>query len=316
MTLTYFNQAGEALLSDATTLQGMSNYRPFASLANSALPAGSTDVYLRAQSSSERVTGVGFVFNSANEPSIANAVGLNPAKSFDRLLLPWVSKNAQFESIVNINNLGTTPLSVNLTATRGNGETMTVTELITSQGFMNRTAGSLFAGLGDGSGFSVMIQAENGGKLNAQANVVTYNLTTASKTSPSFGNAVAYTQSGPSPNPEDAFGKAICFGFLPVTNDLISSPVIVNLSQAAANVTLYFFDETGQLVLKDDQTLQNLAPLQPFAAVANNLIPAGSNDVYLVAVSDQPITGLSFVFNTSAEPSIGNVSRVDFTPPN
>lgn len=310
VTLDFYDGAGNLVLSDGQTLAGLEPNRPFAAAANNLVPPGSGDVFLIASSQDQTITGVGFVFNNSGEPSIGNVTGIDSTDNSgngSRLLLPWVSNNDLFESIVLVNNYGDTPASVQLMGRRKDGNPETVMRNIPANGFLNEFASTLFANLGDGAGYSVLITS-NSNTLTGRW--VTNNLVTASGRSPSQGVGIHLDEQG-SPR----FGNDVLFGFLPLSNDFTSAPVVVNVGDAATNVTLRFYDQAGNLVVEDSATLANLEPLRPFATVANNLVPQGSGDVFMVASSDgQPLTGVAFIFNNGAEPAIGNVSSIDFDP--
>ena len=244
---------------------------------------------------SEGVAGpIGLAFNEAPEP-------------VTRLLFPWVSNNQGFESIVVVNNLGQTEATITLTARREDGPEEQMERVIPSGGFLKESAASLFPELGFGAGYTILLESPQG---QLRGRWVTNNLAAASGRSPSQGVAIRLPGEGESPSVR--MGQSILFGFLPISENLISAPVVVNAGAAPTDVTLRFFNETGELVLTDEDSLRNLEPMRPFARVANDLVPQGSGDLYLIATSqDQLLTGVAFVFNTGAEPAIGNVSAVD-----
>lgn len=76
VTMKYYNQQGTLIATDTSTLANLTPFRPFAAVANTLVPPGSTDVYMIAESSGEPITGVGFVFNHVSEPAIGNATAL------------------------------------------------------------------------------------------------------------------------------------------------------------------------------------------------------------------------------------------------
>ncbi len=229
-----------------------------------------------------------------------------------RFVYPWVSNNEGFESILVAHNYSSVAAQVTLTARRAQGPAEVVTHIIPPGGFLKEQASQLFPILGNGAGYTVNLEAslpEIGGVW------VTNNLTAASGRSPSQGVAVQIPMNPGQKSVRS--GNHISFGFLPTTGGLTSAPVVVNLGEESTDVTLRFFDEDGNLLLEDEESLRDLPPLRPFAAVANSLLPAGSGDVFAIASSEgQPVTGVSFVFNGGGEPAIGNVTLVEqsFTP--
>ncbi len=225
-----------------------------------------------------------------------------------RLVYPWVSNRAnQFESVVLAHNFSQVDQQVTLTARRGSGEAQTITRTIPASGFLEEDAGSLFDVLGSGAGYTVVLEAND---ARVSGGWVTNNLETSSGASPSQGVA-APVPDGSGAASERA-GRAVLFSHLPVTGGFISAPVVVNVGDAPTDITLLLFDTAGRLAAS--QILEGAVPFQPFAAVANSLLPQGSGNVYMIAASpNQPVTGASFVFNQQfREPAIGNATAIDF----
>jgi hypothetical protein len=237
-----------------------------------------------------------------NQPASGSGNGGGGGGNDDtELLYPWVSNNAsQFESILIANNFSNSSATVSLQARRANGDTQTETRIIPPGGFLKERASSLFDELGDGPGYSVMLSSSNDGLTGRW---VTNNLTSASGQSPSQGVAVNLNQSGP------RMGSELVFGYLPITNNFISAPVINNVGDGPTTVTLNFYSSDGTNV--GTETLTDLDPYLPFATAVNNLVSSNS-DIYMTATSDrQPITGVAFVFNNVGETAIGNASAID-----
>jgi len=225
------------------------------------------------------------------------------------LIYPWISnRSGQFRSILVADNLSDQTVNVTLTARRRNEAPVMANRQIPAGGFLQETASDLFPSL-DGAGYTVELTA-NSSKVLGQW--VTNNLEAASGNSPSQGIAVDITGTGD----KEMLGDNILFGYLPVTNTFVSAPVVVNAGNSATDIVLYFYDEDGNEVLRDATTLAGANPKEPFAAVANTLVPGGKN-VYMVARSSDgsPLAGVVFVFNSASEPAIGNATAIDFTPP-
>ncbi|MCB1045125.1 MAG: PepSY domain-containing protein [Acidobacteria bacterium] len=223
------------------------------------------------------------------------------------LVYAWVSNNSQFESIVVVNNYGSTAANLTLTAQRSTGGSAATTRTVPANGFLSEFASSLFPSLGDGTGYTVKVESD---QATVRGGWVTNNLEAASGRSPSQGVAVV-VPSSPSTAGERV-GTKLLFSYLPITNGLTSAPVIVNLGSSNTNVTMKYYNQNGTLIATDTTTLANLSPFRPFAAVANNLVPAGSTDVYMIAESSGAlITGVGFVFNNLSEPAIGNVTSLN-----
>ncbi|MDJ0834984.1 MAG: carboxypeptidase-like regulatory domain-containing protein [Acidobacteriota bacterium] len=301
VTLRYYN-AGGSLVS-TNTLEDLAPNQPFAQVVGTA-----DNVYMTAESGGEPITGVSFVFNNVGETAIGNATTIDTTGGDDgskTLLYPWVSnRENQFESIVIANNYSDNPVTVTMTARRSDGSTETVNRQIGANGFLEEQASSLFPTLGSGGGYAVELTAPTSRLVGGW---VTNNLTAASMASPSQGIAVDIGGSG-----EQRVGDKVLFGYLPLTNDFISAPVVVNAGDTATDITLTFYDAAGNQVGQDTQTLAASAPLLPFATVASNLVNTDGN-VYMVAESSgsTPITGVVFVFNSAGETAIGNVTAID-----
>ena len=311
VTLRFFDAAGQEFQS--TTLDNLGPNTPFARIVNDLLPDGTGDVAMIAESSGGFISGVSFVFDSVfREPAIGNVSAIDragPDSGAKSLIYPWISnRSGIFESIVVANNYGDQPVTVTLSASRGNGEALApIQREIPAHGFLNEFASSLFPDF-DGAGYSVALEAPSS---QVQGQWVTNNLRAVSGRSPSQGVAIDVVNDG------ERRGQNLLFGYLPVTGSFTSAPVIVNAGAGPTNVTLRFYDRSGTMVLRDATSLANLAPGLPFASLANDLLPGDtSGNVYLVATSDsEPITGVVFVFNGAFnEPAIGNATAIEFSP--
>ncbi len=225
-------------------------------------------------------------------------------ESITRLLYPWISNSdGNFEAILIANNFGDQPVEVSLTATRREGETETVTRTIAAHGFLREPASTLFPALGSGAGYSVLL---TGASSKLRGSWVTNSLQAASGQSPSQGVAVEIPPEEGEIN--ERIAHRLMFGYLPINDELISAPVLVNTGAEATDIDLRFFDASGTLVA--ETTLENVPPWAPFAAVANQLVPEGVGEAMMVAESSgQRITGVSFVFNqVFFETAIGNAT--------
>ena len=210
-----------------------------------------------------------------------------------------------YASILVANNPSTETVDVTLTARRENGEQEVIQRQIPAMGFLSKAASSLFPQLGSGAGYSVTLEA-SGGSVGGLW--VTNNLESESGHSPSQGVAVVLD------DPQAAgVGQKLLFSYLPTANAMMSAPVIVNLGEVAADVTLNFYDSHGQLIPEATTVLTNLEPLRPFARLANSLLPQDIGNVTMVASADGvSITGVGFVFNNQwFEPAIGNATKLD-----
>ncbi|CAM2005372.1 hypothetical protein [Acanthopleuribacter pedis] len=224
------------------------------------------------------------------------------------LLLPWVSRNSQFESLVFVNNPTDIPAEMTLRAVRANGEAGTFSTTINPRGSLKAFVRDLFPDMGEGSGMAIRVTSSTRDLI---AGWVTNNLDAPSGRSPSQGLAVPVNLS-----PSDEIGQALMIGHLPTTNGFTAAPVIVNISENPADVTLYFFNNNGDLLLADRTTLTGLEPFRPFATVVTQLLPDVTEDVVLIAYTETgTLAGCGFVFNSDLEPAIANARSVGFNPP-
>ncbi len=304
--LKFYNSAGTLVAE--STLEALAPGEPFAAVANTLVPAGTGDVIMTASSATQPITGASFVFNNVYfETAVGNAAAFNPETEdgSSHLLYPWISHNegAYASTLVTVNPTSEA-VTVNLTARRETGDPVTAQRTIPAGGFLAEAAASLFPELGSGAGFSVELSAE---APNLHGWWMTYNLQADSGASPSQGVAVDI---GPKTGKSSHMGNSLLFGYLPVTDDFISAPVILNAGASPTDVTLSFYDTNGTLLKQDTTTLTALAAYRPFARLANTLAGAEGGNVVLIATSNgEPITGVGFVFNDRYfEPAIGNAT--------
>jgi len=305
-TLRFFNEAGENV---GVTTVDLAPLTPLARVLGDFLPGQVEDVYLIAEADGAPLTGVSFVFDPVYfETAIGNAsaLGESSAENGKTLVYPWISdRPGVFESVLVANNWGDETVEAALTARRGDGATLTATRTIPAHGFLNERASSLFPELGREGGYTVILESSHSA-VNGQW--TTYNLSAASGRSPAQGVAVE----APPPQSGERAGRQIMLGYLPNSGTLASAAVIVNLGDAPTNATLHFYDRLGNLIAEDDAQLRNLPPRQPFAVLADELLPAFSESAYLTASSTEaPLAGVVFVFDGRFfEPAIGNGSAI------
>ena len=228
-----------------------------------------------------------------------------------RLFFSWISnRDGQFESILVLNNYGDEDLLVTLRAFRSESESETVERMVGAGKFLEEKASSLFPALGSGGGFSVLATAP-GPALRGRW--VTNSLRSGSGASPSQGVAIRVPPRADSLS--ERAGRDLHFGYLPLSDNLISAVVLANIGEAPTNIRLSFYDRDGNLV--GNKVLTNLTPFLPFAEVANNLVPEGTGDVQMIATSSSEIlAGVTFIFNeTFKDTAIGNAVAIA-APPN
>ena len=228
-----------------------------------------------------------------------------------RLFYSWLSHNTDFESILVINNYGSVAATVTLRARKTSGDLIEETAQVPAYGFLESTMGDLFPSLPSGVG-GITVELEST-TLTLAGRWVTNSLQAASGASPSQGVAVDLSDT----SEENRVGNALLFGYLPNKNGAISAPVIANTGTVNTDVNLFIFDENGNLLASNPATLTDLGSLFPVASTVGNLLGESGENVTMIAqTSDQPITGVTFVFDMEfSEPAIGNAQVIDFTPP-
>lgn len=229
-----------------------------------------------------------------------------------QLVFPWISNSDQFDSTLIVNNNNCIDASVTLEARRASGEPEIAKRLIPASGFFRESAASLFPEF-FGSGYSVLLTSDIPG---IHGSWFSNNLHTISGASPAQGVAIQVPSEITSPLPENArVARGLLFGYLPVENNFFSAPVITNVGDEPTDISLYFYDQQGNLALSQPQAIQGLEPFRPFATVTSELFFSG-NFSMVAHSEDQPLTGVIFLFNSDGEPAISNATGIDFIPPN
>lgn len=213
------------------------------------------------------------------------------------LIYPWVTSNQNFSATIVINNLNSTEVSVTLTATRADGTTETVARTIPATDLLVENAGVLFAGLGDGQGYSVRMTSE---ASNVQGAFVVNNLVTPSGGSPSQTNVV----------PASSASNIILFSYLPNDGSGFAAPVVVNPNNTSIDVTYYAIQGGARA----DETTRTINANAPYAEGVNTLFPGVTGDLYVVVEAASPILGAAFIFNSQGEPALANSSAIDAVP--
>lgn len=222
-------------------------------------------------------------------------------------VIPWVAnKDATWASEMAIDNHEDFAVNVELTGIRPDGSQQIVGGIsIPAGGQWVGQAGTVFNQLGSGSGYAVFVHAD-GEALSAGVKVSS--LATSSGDSPALGYAM----------PLASGATRLVFQFMPFSQGGAAAPVIVNTTDAEAEVVIQAYGRNG-LINSAQSTLQ-LGAQRPFADVLPGIFPDAdiSESTYLVVSSDKPLVGMSFNFNTIREPSMMNaqpltqISEEDF----
>jgi len=220
-------------------------------------------------------------------------MGLISALYGKDFVMPWVTNQPQFRSLIVLNNMVDTPIEVMLKAVRPFGETPgESTVLLELDPFAQEVvdAGQLFAELGDGRGFAVHISAPADAFSGA---FVVRGTGSASGDSPAQGNVVDRATAS----------NTILFDYMTVRkDDAHSGLVAINAGDQAAEVQLSAY-QNGQRVGSATAVIE---PNRPWAGTAADLFPGISGQIYAIAESSQPLIGLVFLFNRLLEPSMAN----------
>lgn len=220
-----------------------------------------------------------------------------------RLAFPWVSHSGAFGSQIIINNLENETTTLWISGRRGNGETFQTTRVMDGKCFFKESLDSLFPDLEYGPGLTLLVESDRKGVYGSW---VTFNRNTATGFSPAKSPAVRIPISGAVSSEQS--GTSILFSYLPLTEGFISAPVVVNLSDTPADVTLTFVDNLGQQV-GEQILIRDLPPLWPYP-IASSSVGGTSSDLQMVATSTAVLTGVDFVFNGVGEPAMGAATAI------
>lgn len=216
------------------------------------------------------------------------------------LVFPWVTNNA-FQSQIVVNNLNEFTVTIDLTATRQEGETPateTIENLeIPPLGQWTRIAGEVFSALGEGAGYMVRLTSSSPNIEGAF--VVRFG------SSPSQANVFPASEAAPN----------LLFNYMPANQGGFAAPVLINMGDQTANVT-YFAFQDGQEILPSDapRTLRQIPPGKPHAELVRDLFPEATGDLIITVQSDQPLLGVAFLFNEKREPSMANATSIPVIP--
>lgn len=214
-----------------------------------------------------------------------------PTIAQQTLNYPWVTFNDQFDSEIVINNVHKLPADVVLTATRADGATSTATRTLSPASQWVEPVSSLFSEFEPGPGFSVMLRSEDH-SVNGAFRV--FGRGSQSGNSPAQANVVSLSDAA----------NVLLFNYLPIAQSAPanSALVVVNTTDTAAEVRFWGF---GQDPLPQQVTHQ-IAPQRPLALLATDLFPNAQGSHFVIAESEQPLTGMAFIFNEYLEPSMDN----------
>jgi len=217
-----------------------------------------------------------------------------------QLVYPWVTNNSQFKSQLIIVNTTSEDALVLLEAQRADGTIESVERTVGAFQQLVESTETLFATLGEGAGYAVTLSSEVDGLQGA---MVVAGTGSASGDSPAQAN----------PLPMGQGSMNLLFSFLPIPDDPVaaSAPVVVNAGDQLAQVEFFGFQD-GERFVSD--TIVDLNPGQPFAALTSSLFPDLAGNVFVVASSDQPLLGMAFIFNNQREPSMAPAQAIQEVP--
>lgn len=219
-----------------------------------------------------------------------------------RLVYPWVSSNRDFESNVIINNLEKEAINFFVTGRRASGESFQAIGQVQAEGFLQMRPSELFPDLNEGLGLTLVVETD---RQAVYGSWVTFNRNSATAQSPSKGVAVRLIDGVVQ---SERWGNHLLYSHLPQENGFISAPVLVNLGTQTTQASLVIRNSIGEIV-GNTQVISELKPFHPFA-VTTDFLGVSDVNVQLQVTSEQPLTGVSFVFNSGGEPAIGNVIAI------
>lgn len=222
---------------------------------------------------------------------------LTPLMAQTELYLPWVPQNQTFKTKIVLNNHNPDGVIIQLHALRNSDEQDTATIELGPFGSYQAEIPEAFPQLGEGSGAVVTItsQAEN-----ITASCIVASTTTDSGSSPAQMNAI----------PRDQASFQLAFHHLPIREEGFSAPVIVNVGEQEATVMIHGYNSRKHL----GSVERIIGAGGVFAAETTHLFPEATGDLYLIAESNRPLIGSTFLFNQSREPSMAPGQKVQNIP--
>lgn len=213
------------------------------------------------------------------------------------VVMPWVTNNDTFGSLVVVNNLNDAPANVTLKATRINGSTDTFNQTIPALGQLVMTSAELFTAIGKGAGYAVRLTSDSD---NIHAGWVVIGTESASGSSPAQADPVPVSEAS----------NILLYNFFTLGGNGFSAPVAVNLDNSEAVTTFIAFQNGDQVAAVE----RNIPGNTPFTELTSSLFPGLTGDIYVVAVTDKPLVGASFIFNEFIEPSMASAIPLDAVP--
>lgn len=205
-------------------------------------------------------------------------------------LLPWVSNlDGAWKSTLIVNNHAAETVRFDLTAMRPDGTTQSISAIeVGPLGQWTGDAGSVFAELGSGGGYSVFVRSDSDQLSTA---VAVASLNTASGDSPALTAGINTRM----------LGNRLVFPVMQDPDTGFAAPVIVNLDTTDAAVSLRAMGPNGQI----GETMALTVPAgRPIAELTSSLWPNLDETTYLLAESTTRIGGAAFAFNAIREPSM------------
>ena len=216
------------------------------------------------------------------------------------LVYPWVTNNSLFKSKIIIVNPSDQTITVGLSAQRADGSNEKVSREITAYGQWVESTETLFETLGEGPGYAVTLTSLGDG---VQGGMVVSGTGSSSGDSPAQAN----------PMSSSLGSMVVLFSYLPIPNDPVaaSAPVVVNVGASTAEVHFYGYQDGNRF---ESDTVVNLQPGMPYAALTGDLFPDLVGDIYVVASADQMLLGMAFLFNGLREPSMSEALPITSVP--
>ena len=233
-----------------------------------------------------------------------SANGLQTENGLDRLpvtrlLFPWVSASAEFETELAIFNGNKDPVSLGFTARRLSGETLQTQRQIAANQSLRIQASSLFPTMEPG-GFSLVLQAD---PAPVWARWVTRNLNLEP------GGPLQWRRPLSMEQYSQPRVSRLFFPLLPVDGDFKSLPVLVNTGNQSHPLTITGYDDQGRQVFRERQPGQS--PFQPWVFLANERVPVGVGNISLWIQSESEIRAIALVLKNGHEPVIVDEQPVD-----
>lgn len=285
VTLSLHDSNGVVIADKTVALNGAN---PFAVVVADLFGVSGVEGAVVARSNNDlKLAGTTFAFNSQLEPAMALPFPNRPETQF---ALPWIVNNSSWSSRIALYNDQLEPATVKATAVDREGQKQQLDIQIPGKSLWAAESGTSFPGL---SGYGLILDSDK----PLFSNFLAFNLNAASGRSPAQTTG----------SPLSQLNDSLVFPYVPFSTEGVSALVVMApLSNDATNhdVFMELLNGSGEIV---DTVRISLKGKQPFAAVISDVFTVSTPEALTVvarSASGEKLTGTTFVFNGSNEPSM------------